>query len=175
MKRRLLNLLTAGSLLALVATVPLWVRSHHSLDTVGVVRLGQSVSIESDAGRISLIYDRFKLPVGPPRWEFRRYPSVIWDASLIPPRFSILGAEWRTVTWPNSRLQALTVPYWTIVVTATVAPLLSVRRIVHLRSRRSGARCAECGYDLRATPDKGPECGTPAADGTRPVAKAMSP
>jgi hypothetical protein len=159
MKRRVLNFLTAGSLLALVATVPLWVRSYHAMDTVGVVRLSQSVSVESDAGRISLIYDRFRFSGGPPRWSFVRYRGFIWDASLIPPRYSILGVEWRTVAWPNSRLRALTVPYWMIAGAATVAPMLSVRRMIHRRSRRSDGRCAGCGYDLRATPDRCPECG----------------
>jgi hypothetical protein len=52
----------------------------------------------------------------------------------------------------------LFVPMWLISVLLGLLPLAALLR---LGSRRSGVgRCEHCGYDLRATPDRCPECGT---------------
>jgi hypothetical protein len=41
-----------------------------------------------------------------------------------------------------------------------VLPLAWVAKITIFRSRRRDGQCAKCGYDLRATPARCPECGT---------------
>jgi hypothetical protein len=51
----------------------------------------------------------------------------------------------------------VTIPYWLLMALAMVAPLLSTCR--YLRQRREAGRCPVCGYDLRATPERCPECG----------------
>jgi hypothetical protein len=52
------------------------------------------------------------------------------------------------------------VPFWFLAGVSTLALVLTYwvrrRRI----ARRSGGRCPACDYDLRATPDRCPECGT---------------
>jgi hypothetical protein len=51
-------------------------------------------------------------------------------------------------------------PHWFLMVATTIIPL--VRPFERLKKHRRIARgcCLRCGYDLRATPDRCPECGT---------------
>lgn len=53
---------------------------------------------------------------------------------------------------------------WLLVALLGAAPALVLGRAVRRRRRRALAadginRCVHCGYDLRATPDRCPECG----------------
>jgi len=58
------------------------------------------------------------------------------------------------------------VPYWLTGVIGAVPPLLLARNELRRRRKRHGA-CLVCGYDLRATPDRCPECGTSPASSVR--------
>ena len=54
-------------------------------------------------------------------------------------------------------------PYWVLVpVTAALPAAAAWRRLRAARRVRAGA-CTQCGYDLRATPGRCPECGADAA------------
>ena len=54
------------------------------------------------------------------------------------------------------------VPHWTIVL-ATCFPFIwgavTLARRARARQRQSAGLCPACGYDLRATPERCPECG----------------
>jgi hypothetical protein len=72
-----------------------------------------------------------------------------------------LGPGYFDADWAVQR--TMTIPWWFLVTVFGVLPVVAFRR---LRRVPPGC-CKECGYDLRATPDRCPECGAipPAAKG----------
>ncbi|HWB54303.1 MAG TPA: hypothetical protein VG722_08920 [Tepidisphaeraceae bacterium] len=58
----------------------------------------------------------------------------------------------------QANVTELYVPIWALIFIAAI-PL--IRSILIWRSTRKPGHCPTCGYDLRATPDRCPECGSP--------------
>jgi hypothetical protein len=76
-----------------------------------------------------------------------------------------LGFGWRTT--PFTRGGAVPVvnyrvwfPHWSIALLTAVAPAAWLIAYPRRRRRHLAGHCRNCGYDLRATPDRCPECGT---------------
>ena|ERR1051326_608641 len=55
----------------------------------------------------------------------------------------------------------LKIPYWFIQAVVTLAPALVVGRLFNGWRQWHRGKCERCGYDLRASKDRCPECGTP--------------
>jgi hypothetical protein len=52
------------------------------------------------------------------------------------------------------------IPLWLLILMPALLPTCLIWRFVRTRRRIGDGHCRNCGYDLRATPDRCPECGT---------------
>jgi hypothetical protein len=59
----------------------------------------------------------------------------------------------------TQRVWIVHLPDWAIALVSAVLPALYVRGFYRRRRSRREGRCRRCGYDLRASPDRCPECG----------------
>lgn len=77
------------------------------------------------------------------------------------------GFEWSTNRWTRWTYRRVTIPCWALAAAATPAPLiwLARRRRAWLANRHG--LCPACGYDLRASQGRCPECGTPISIASR--------
>ena len=89
-----------------------------------------------------------------------RWPDCVYNVAGAT---SFAGYQWhwnreRSLRLPAARIIAL--PYWLILPVALIPPITWTVRRVRLARRQRIGHCLACGYDMRATPDRCPECGT---------------
>jgi hypothetical protein len=94
------------------------------------------------------------------------------DGSTVPPNwrtflwFDAGVRDWRTAItfYPRGpqtlRRWYITAPYWFIVLVLAIWPTYWIARVRGQRNRAGLNLCATCGYDLRASRERCPECGT---------------
>jgi hypothetical protein len=178
--RILLNAATALSLVLCVATVALWVRSYRLADVVGWTGRDRVAVATSDRGRLTVGavtvpatwvaalaahrgWDRSTRPagtadVGP---TLARYPGTRrhWHALGFRWFVSDGGQGQASLGSADAALpqRVVAVPHWATALAFAAAPAWRFGR----RSRRPRPGvCPACGYDLRAIPERCPECGT---------------
>jgi hypothetical protein len=167
-RRHLLNVLTALSLLLLVGVVVFGARSHVIGDELRWLRPPWIFEVLSSGGLVRVGWGRFDEKTYPPRlgwsgtfWPFERETDT-YEFDLH--RRATFGFGYERWTWNSKALTAdtrlVTFPFWLPALVCAGLPAAAVVRLVRARRRvRRGGVCTACGYDLRATPGKCPECG----------------
>jgi hypothetical protein len=165
MKRRLLNLLTLVSLLLCVAVVVLWVRSYWAQDFFFIESGRQQIGLSSLWGGLRVEWYPLNQPP-PVRWRFGRWRIPIHGHILVEKGQTVraLGdfAVQRAEPWPDVAA-GVRFPHWAALSAAALIPAMRGRRWNVRRRRQRRGLCPGCGYDLRATHDPCPECGSAVA------------
>jgi hypothetical protein len=184
MKRRLLNLLTALSLLLCVTAVALWACSYAMPTSFGVRTFeaggGSPVITVTVRGigvrRGTFAFGRFRSGIGTnaagPLLRVSQWFEGSDSLSLVPAMRTHptgLGFDLVLHNRPNEQGWVVGMPCWFVcfVTAAAAGWRVAAARSSHRRSRRRNNQCVQCGYDLRATPGRCPECGSE----PRPVGK----
>ena len=149
-KRRLLNAAAMLSLILALATGGLWGRSYWVYDRVWNLKNPENVlSLATERGHVHFFQmgSRGKWPhVNGWEWD----PLRIDDGHPAVPAFRYKWTE---------RTFFLTFPHWSLLLAFAILPALRGWQLLRSAQRRSENLCPQCGYDLRATPQRCPECG----------------
>jgi hypothetical protein len=183
MKGRWFTLLSNLSLLLCLASAALWIHSYYATDAINFGRPKiqtnriydhlNSHTIRAFSGRIgygfqddylyvNLIQDPHGVPYDPGFSGIHSYPSGISFDTRFMKGWHYAGFEYYSSpsAAPLKEIgeRVIIFPIWPIVILTALLPLIRLRR--RLRRPAPAGFCSTCGYDLRATPDKCPECGT---------------
>ena len=182
MLRRLFTFASAVSLLLCGATVVLWVRSYRVGDEIAWTRAlapGSNglnlVGFGSAAGHVA-IYRRWGEEGASPGFQWERLPMPTGELypmsaySYADDREPLHESDWSKFGirhhfsgTHNHGCDGTMLPWAYVAVPTLVLPLLLLSWAV--RPRIKSGHCRRCGYDLRATIDRCPECGESAEAG----------
>ena len=166
-RRRLFNGLVVLSLLLCLATTVFWIRSYRHIDVLDF----HTLSVHYDYRVISnlgvIVFDRNNYAEddnGFNSWPISNGPTTadgFFDGSSVEKRSFRLGSfafgKFYGGTMPAEDAVLILPDFlcFAVLIAPTTAWMFRRRRTSHQRTQ-----CARCGYDLRATPDRCPECGT---------------
>jgi hypothetical protein len=163
------HLLAAISLLIFIAAAALWPRSIWVSDTLTIYRGQTQITLQTTrAGSIDLGF----------MIHFTMLPSVMYSSRPISPydgknafdrsqlKFAGLGIGWPRPDWGFYWIR---LPFWCAMILGSILPAWWIVWFRRYRHRKIPGLCAHCGYDLRASTLRCPECGTPIPPGT-PIA-----
>ena len=178
MRRFVRRALVLISFVLLLATLALWVRSHFRGDSFDRWRRGaggpgtyhDTMGVFTTRGAIGFGYLRLHLPTTqdwPARssWRYTKGPPgrVPW-----PHKLWFVGFGYWNMTFPPTATHngvnpvGVTVPFWFLSMLLAIAPFIWARRTWRqrrTRNRLAAGLCPACGYDMRASGERCPECG----------------
>lgn len=165
MRRHFFNFLAALSLLLFAAACVLWVRSYRFYDLGPLFGGTSPLGVESIAGKTVWRWRPLPFTTTPAKWRsisLADKPYFVLNAQF---PGTLFGLGYTSIDLPVQgrtapiTIRAVIIPYWLIAAGFLAAPLAALVRGWRKRRRISAHLCTSCGYDLRATPDRCPECG----------------
>jgi hypothetical protein len=166
MRRRKLFTLAAGaSAVIILASVVGWVDSYHTarLAYWSGARPSNPSDVFATSARGITYLTRMRYP-GNSQSRVRPQEFVLRAISLeqvhMPPdAWSRAGFLYKATRSNGIAWQSIAVPYWFWTAASALMPSVWVIQRRRNRQWRLAGLCPTCGYDLRATPERCPECG----------------
>ena len=169
MQRRLLNIATAASLaicLALLAMIVIsywWAMALERRESMRDDCAGISRGLIGYARIIALTPDAaFPYPLG---WSVAAYRAGDYASRTraqgggARAGFGFVDRTFRWGAGSSNHYTCILIPAWLPAAIAAMLPAWRLHRARRRAVRLRDGRCPACGYDLRATPDRCPECG----------------
>ena len=180
LRRRALSILTAFSTVLLVIAVALWLRTFFADERVWVLKgrgarqVWSVLDVRWNGTFSHVMFVRtddttsYRLHPSPVGWMFADV-EVLSETHLPSPQGVTSWAWWdhyvddqSSSVPPGSRAEVWRLQFrpWLPIPPLALLPALALRRFILARRKRREGLCGVCGYDLRATPGRCPECGT---------------
>jgi hypothetical protein len=183
MKRFLFNFTALISLMLSITLIVLWITTYRSteyplFDFSTKTSLHRS-GIGSTQGRMSFSYNLWRWgkaneeaqPMEMRSLTYSPEPPISWTYAKAPRNhgFQLLGTQliydYQAGTTSGGdpfsyQFYYFKIPHFHLILLCALLPAWAVRKSIRRRRARSSDECKICGYDLRATPDRCPECGT---------------
>jgi hypothetical protein len=163
-KRRLFNVLAGVSLVLCALVVVFWIHSRSGIEDFSI-RRNDSLELWVSRGQFGISLTIAMNRSDEPRWSFFHWSmdGQGWDrpANFLGfARFEDTSKQ-KSMFGPDvGHERGFVGPTVFLAAAAAMLPAMWVIRNVKRRKWRQSGFCAACGYDLRATPDRCPECGT---------------
>jgi hypothetical protein len=160
--RRVLLVVSAVSLAASIMLAVMWVESY-SVEDIWAIHEGRAIGAGINEQVVLLSSGEGELGITLRDCVSPRDGFVGWDTRHIrfrPPIAWIVDSVGSATTYtnmPHWNEHDAKVPYWLAIALLTLPALIYLA--IWMRRKKPGL-CAVCGYDLRASPDRCPECGT---------------
>jgi hypothetical protein len=152
--RHLFTLCAAASLLLCIAAATMAVRSFSVEDELDYLSPGGRLLILiSKNGRLDVLY-LSSWTGEDPGFTYMQGSPETYGGTDYSHRLLGFGAG---LQLNGGRF--VNIPYWFLALSAAVPPLVALKRIRKRRRLSRPGLCAVCGYDLRASPERCPECG----------------
>jgi hypothetical protein len=186
MRRRILHTLgMVSSLLCIVAGF-MWVRSRGHAEGIGVsthvadyllvshlglVQIERVVDCDpAHLAALSLPHSHRRDPIDRPLFTtfsganpgpelfWNPYIGMGWHHGKL--GFEVAGYQAANPTYNPQRFVWLNIPYWALIGVFALFPARRMFVWTQMAGRMRRGECIACGYNLRASPDRCPECGT---------------
>jgi len=159
------------SLILCVTSIMLWGRSYYRGETLHWFGDGRELNLASRRGQVDCYKvwasnlrttpTKFTYFVDPADRGFEGRVIVLKRSSEMQSFGPYLGfAFFREYPSYAELFVEIIAPWWFLTLVTVVMPCIWVRRWRKLLRAVQPGCCASCGYDLRATPKRCPECGT---------------